>query len=107
MTVPMGPASIVWSRRKLLRGAAAGGAGAVAAGLIACGTRRQSGSSHTQAEFKSPETAQPKAGGTITRLGLAGTGIFSGGFDVQVLNAAQTGLLGLFYQTLLRQNAHT
>jgi ABC-type transport system substrate-binding protein len=90
------------SRRRLLQAAALGSAGVGLAAVFGCsGNQQQSVTTNTP-----DATPQAKRGGTLTRR-AAGTGVFDVGFDPMVLTAAQVGLHGLFYQSLLRLNART
>jgi ABC-type transport system substrate-binding protein len=84
------------TRREVLRGAAASGAGLAALSLLGC---RQEG---TPATAPAAGTVQPKRGGAITRSRGNLTDAYSGGFDPHVLTGAYGPLMGLFYQNLVK-----
>lgn len=88
------------SRRRLLQGTASAGAGLVGAAVVGCGQEEKPAGA-PQAEVK-----QPKRGGVLRRLGSTNT-FQQTGLDPHRWQAAYTGLMGLFYQTLVRLNPFT
>lgn len=87
------------SRRGVLRGAAAGGAGLA---LVAAGCGRSASAPKPAA---SGAGTKPQSGGTLRRRTV--TTAFSGGFDPHVQQGSQTGEMGFFYQGVLRLNPTT
>lgn len=87
------------SRRRLLQGAMVGGAGLAAA---ACSNNRPA----AKATKPAGATAkQPKRGGTLVHL--SGAPVFESGLDPHVTGNSYTGIMGLFYQNLVRHNPST
>jgi peptide/nickel transport system substrate-binding protein len=94
------------SRRRLLRGAALGGAGLAAATMLGCATGNQSGGTSTTGATASKE---PKRGGVITHAGgSAGTYDTRGtGLDPQVQEQNGAMTLRLIYNGLLAYDLKT
>jgi peptide/nickel transport system substrate-binding protein len=89
------------NRRRLAGAAALTGAAGLTV-LAGCrGARNSAGSSHGQASGAATP-AQPRSGGTITV-----SYNFRRGFDPHTGQPQDTGIMGLFYQTLVRNNPKT
>jgi peptide/nickel transport system substrate-binding protein len=91
------------SRRRMLKGSVAGAAGAAALALAGC--RQESTPATTSTESAAP---QVKRGGVFVHPNLGG--LLSGewsGLDPHVLNGSYTGIMGLFYQNLIRPDPRT
>jgi peptide/nickel transport system substrate-binding protein len=90
------------SRRSALKSAAAVGGGLAALTLAAC-----AGDS-TSRTTSSPGsgTAQPKRGGLLTRL-TAADGSFNQGIDPHKTGGSEAGLMGFWYQSVLRTHPVT
>jgi peptide/nickel transport system substrate-binding protein len=87
------------TRRDVLRGVAAGGAGIALPALLACSRKGATSSASPTAQDR------PQKGGTLRRRTV--TSVFSGGFDPHVQAGSQTGEMGLFYQGIVRLNPST
>jgi hypothetical protein len=82
------------SRRRLLQSAAVSLAGLVGAGIIGCGRGAQPAA-------LPGDVKHPQRGGVLQRLGSSNS-FQQAGLDPHRWQAAYTGLMGLFYQTLVR-----
>jgi peptide/nickel transport system substrate-binding protein len=89
------------SRRTALRSAALGGAGVAALVALGCNPGGTGGQTSTTGGGQGA-TGQAKRGGTLTRLTGAGTDGFSAGFDPHTVTGVYSGIMGTFYQALLR-----
>jgi peptide/nickel transport system substrate-binding protein len=88
-------------RRRVLQGAALGSAGLTAAALIGCGPGERS-----EAPSGAEQVKQPKRGGTLSRRFVST--VFGGNnLDPHIQQSSQTGLMGLFYQQLVKLNPRT
>lgn len=88
-----------FSRRRLLTGAAFGSAGMALAAIAGCRKPEQ--------PRAAPTARQPKRGGILSRTTAGIGGADWGGLDPHPLQLAWTGLMGLFYQTLIHRNPRT
>src|SRR6266567_7209767 len=86
-------------RRGLLKSAAAAGGVYGLAALAACGSTRKPGSS---AQKSGSASQQPRHGGAVTV-----SYNFQRGYDPHTGQAQDSGIMGLFYETLLRYNPKT
>lgn len=86
------------SRRELLKVTGLGVASLASLASLSCG-----GTSSTAQRSGSPtDNAAPSRGGTLTVAHF-----FNRGFDPHVLQATDTGIMGLFYSALIRSNPST
>jgi peptide/nickel transport system substrate-binding protein len=95
------------SRRQLLAGAAAGGAGLVALACSSSTNKSASPAGNTAPGNVSGTAAakQPKKGGTLIHEG--GNGIFASGVDPHTTGNSYSGIMSTFYQNLVRHNPTT
>lgn len=85
-------------RRDVLRRAAWGGAGLAMATMVGCRGEQPA------AAPGAPAAPQAKRGGTLVRKTGEGVDGFSATFDPHVVTGAYSGIMGLFYQSLVRPN---